>query len=420
MPLPPPLLPLQCKHEDCTLPDGGQCALSFEIGEPQRECPHLVRQEQVDIESASPVPAMPAVRDTPRTASVSRSSGTPRIASVSRSSGAVRVTQNVVIVMANDAAPWSGRHLDRETTERLLWASPARLIAVVGPFAAGKTSLLASFFLQLANGQCRTLPYRFAFSRTLHGFHDLLDKVRAWDRTMAQGDEHDMRADSEIVGHTPKQEGADRFLHVGLCPRRDGDRRHVDVLLSDVAGEWFSDFTRLADDSMRERMAFLGRCDGFLVVADAADLLGPSGRKLDAEISRMIRRVIEFARPQHRPPLALVLSKYDRIVAEAMPPDSAARRNADAWGPLGPRARRIWNALGDAEKHGMPVGVFPVSAFPGPLAHGQPVGVDAPFAFVLQHADRRERWPQRVQPVPEGASSFAAMRRWPQLPEGKP
>lgn len=376
------------------MPDQGQCALASELDDPEHQCPHLVRQQQDTSEPSPPVPA-PAPP-------------------------AARAALDVHIT-AKDAAPWSGHHLDRDTTDQLLRSSPARIVAVAGPFGVGKTSLLASFFLQLTAGQCRALPYRFASSRTLYGFHALLAKVRDWDREVSESGQDNANTDPEsareIVGHTPKQEGAIRFLHLGLCPRQAGDRRHIDVLLGDAAGEWYSDHTRNADSSMREQMAFLDQCDAFIVVADAAALMGSSGPKHDAEVGRMIRRLVEVARahPGRRPPLALVLSKYDQVVGKQMPPDSPQRRDVHAWGNLGRRARRIWNALGTAEQDGMPVAIFPVSAFPGPLAQGQPGGVDLPFAFVLQHADRRERWPQRMQPVPEAASSFAAMRRWPAM-----
>jgi len=54
----------------------------------------------------------------------------------------------------------------------------------------------------------------------------------------------------------------------------------------------------------------------------------------------------------------------------------------------------------------------PVSAFPHPLAEGQPVGVVAPFTFLLAEADPKRRWPRLPVTLPPHATPFQAMRRW--------
>lgn len=395
MSLPPPIKPLQCRHEDCTFPDGATCALAAELSDPGRDCPHLLRvgesveEEGIDEDDES-------------------------VAGVHIYRGLVEIRPGEARQQpARDAAPWAGRHLNGETAEQLLRTSPARLVAVVGPYDAGKTSLLASFFLQLANGQCRTLPYRFASSRTFHALHEMAGQIQSWDHAQVAAAPDKPASGGQIVGRTPKEGGPDRFLHLGLCPRDPDDRRHLHVLLSDVAGEWFSDYTIKADAVMRARMAFLGRCDAFVVVADAGRLMGHGGARVDADIGRMIRRICEVAQAQPHRSLALVLSKFDRVVHEMVPPPSELRLEREAWGPLGRRCERIWTALQHAQDKGIPVGVFPVSAFPARPSQAQPVGVEAPFAFVLAHADARKPWARWMAPVPERCSSLAALRRWP-------
>ena len=83
----------------------------------------------------------------------------------------------------------------------------------------------------------------------------------------------------------------------------------------------------------------------------------------------------------------------------------------DAWRALGNVLRYIWPALGAAREAGLDIELFPVSAFPGPLVEGQPVGVMAPFTFVMAHADRHDQWVSPPLPVPEDASYFQSMRR---------
>lgn len=361
--------PLACQNGDCTLPMGGRCARAAEFADPLVDCPELLRQSQ----APDPVLVNPAPQPSE--------------------------------LLPADAAPWRGRHLDAEEAEQLLQRSPARLIAVLGPYNAGKTSLLASLFLQIANGQYGPLPYRFSSSRTLHGFRELVNRANQWSG----------KEDAEIVQHTPKEqaEHAGHFLHLGLRPGAPSDDRHIDVILSDVAGEWVSEWKTRADDESRRRLSFIGRSDGFVLVVDAAALMGPSGATMDADVGILIRRTVgEMRKVPTTRGLSLVFSKFDRILDQVSPPAVADRQNRDAWGPLGKRIPRIWAALGQAREAGLDVCPFAVSAFPRPLAQGQPVGVLPPFAHVLSLADRRERWPSRPVPIREGASFFSSMRRW--------
>jgi hypothetical protein len=359
MPLPPPLKPLTCSNPDCTLPDGGRCARLAEFPDPLAECVDLLREKPVDVE-----------------------------------------------VPSEGAAPWSGRHLDRMETDALLWNSPARLITVLGASNAGKTCFLTSFFLQLANGQNDGFSYRVASSRTLHGFRELMERAEQWSG----------QAEDGIVPHTVVgQEGASQrsFLHLGLRPSDASDDRHIDFLLSDIPGEWVKNWSSHLDDVTRRQMAFVQRSDGFIILADAGALLGSKGPRVDADTSLLVRRVVDFSKAlEPRPPLALVLSKFDQVVEAVLPPEPEQRGNKAAWGPLGGRLVRTWGALEAARAEGIPVGVFPVSAFPNRMAEGQPVGVMAPFNFMMAHADRREPWAPIELPIPAEARGFDTLRRW--------
>ena len=300
------------------------------------------------------------------------------------------------------AAPWSGRPLDQDECEALLARTPARLVAVLGLHNAGKTCLLTSFFLQLADGQREEFPYRFASSLTLHGFGELAERASQW------------RGQGEIVGHTPlEDERPGRFLHLGLRPADRSDDRHIDLLCNDTHGEIVSAFIDHVDARAHRLLGFLSRADGFLVVVDAEALFSTDGAKHDARNSLLVQRVIDVASKTGRGnvPLALAFTKFDRLPSDQAAPVDR-RLDPASWGALGPRARRIFAALRRGEAAGVRADIFAVSAFPRPMPDGQPIGVVAPFTFLLAHADRRRTWSLRESPISDTASAFAAMRRW--------
>jgi len=183
------------------------------------------------------------------------------------------------------------------------------LLGIIGPRDAGKTCLLGSFFLQLANGQRDGFAYRFASSLTLHDFRELAQRAAAWSGS----------PDENVVDHTTIQDELKPrlFLHLGLRPEDDRDDRHLDVLLSDLPGEWFKHWSETADDATLQRMRFVRRCDAFLVLADAAALMAKGSGKLDNELSGILRRLVDVAGPlTPKPAVALVFSKFDRVIEE--------------------------------------------------------------------------------------------------------
>lgn len=364
---------LICQNPDCTLPEGGVCARSEEFEDPLQDCPNLQRPESREPE------ATPVVIEAPDSPVPPRDSASE--------------------------APWSGRHLSESEADWLMRASPARVFGIVGPFSAGKTCLLTSLFLQLADGQCERLGYRFASSRTLFALQTLCQELTAWDG----------QSNGLMVAHTPKSETREvgSFIHLGLRPASASDNRHIDILLGDVAGEHFSEYASLADEQSTRRMAFLRRCDGFIVVIDALALFGPKYRQLDAALARMCGRLLDTLHDTGRldVPIAIVLSKADAVPQVPRPVPSDARSgSAQLRQLLDGRARRVAEALRRADAGGVPTEVFAVGAIP---AEGQPFGVQEPFRYLLSYADRRDRWPRWVPPIADTpTSSFMAMRSW--------
>jgi len=292
-------------------------------------------------------------------------------------------------------APWAGRHLTAREVDRMMWSSPARLFAVVGPADAGKTTMLLSLFLQLADGQYGDFPYRFASSRSLYSLQAMCREFATWDGITA----------GQAVAHTQKADGGEerRFVHIGVRPHRATDDRHIDVLFADIAGEHFSAFAARADATTARDLAFLQRCDGFVVTLDAGVLASPGRRRLDGEMGSLLGRIVDLVAGSNEPrvPIAVTLTKIDAV--DSAPP--SVHEELVAW--LKHRAPRVHSALTRARASDIDACVFAVSAIP---PRGQPVRVREPFEFLMTHVDRRLPWPTVMLPVVDGPA-FLAMRR---------
>lgn len=162
MSLEAPVRPPRCKEADCDFPLGGRCTRLH--ANPADECEQLVR-----VRRAVVIP-----------------DGTDESLSPSENDN--------VVTVDDTTPPWTGQHVAYGQLGDLTFRAMPRLIGVVGPHNAGKTSLLASLFLQIANGQYGNLGYRFASSRTLLAFDRLVIRANEWSG----------KQDTDIVDHTPK------------------------------------------------------------------------------------------------------------------------------------------------------------------------------------------------------------------------
>lgn len=291
------------------------------------------------------------------------------------------------------AAPWSGAHVRYGNFEELALRAMPKLVAVLGLQDTGKTSLLASLFLELANGQYGDLPYRFASSRTLLAFDQLA-----------------LRANEGDVGHTPVESGS-QFLHLGMRPlsERGLEPRHVDVLFSDIAGELTEQWSQNAAGEAAEALAFVRQSNAVLVLADVERLAPAGGREHDGKVADILRRVGTVLRDApHRPDVLLVFTKIDRVpqlLEEG--PCSTVPFNETAWKmPL--RAGSIRAAMLALKRQGVEVGAFSLSS--RPVARGV-VGL---FRHVLARVDRctslaRPTW--SIEPETSSLMTYTAARK---------
>lgn len=410
-----------CRNPACTYLSGGRCARAAEISDtPELSCPDLViktdtkeavseldrvlealveaARKKVPVESANSKEhnwSQPLAEAAPAGLQPLQHGQGPQALPLPRSDA------RGIGALDSAETPWQGGHLDLRQVDHLLWSSPARVFGVLGAFNAGKTSLLTSYFLQIATGQRGPLSYRFTSSLSLRAWKNLIDQVAVWKGLPSE----------QLLAHTPKESESALFLHLGVSPPEPSPRRHIDLLYSDLPGEWVTEWATVSSEENKNRLQFFERCNGFVVVVDGSELM--KSNRVDADTSRIIRRLGEG--DPHRLPkqsLALVITKFDLIIDQSPVPPPSQRGERSQWGPLGQKMARTWNALDELKKKGVTYRVFPVSAFPHPLTDGQPVGVVDPFAWLVTRADPMARWGRYTPPIPEGASAFQTMRRW--------
>ncbi|WP_211441234.1 TRAFAC clade GTPase domain-containing protein [Collimonas humicola] len=204
-------------------------------------------------------------------------------------------------------------------TSRLLRTGDARVIAIVGPSDAGKTSLIASLYDLFQEGALSGIEY--ARSQTLHAFEHTCHDARAASR---RGTPH--------MNRTPR--GEVRFYHLELGGGLAGDK--LILALGDRAGEEYRETTD--DASMVDAFPEIRRADSLTVLIDGKRLLDLGARhNLRSEITMILQAFVDGGAIQAYHRLALVLTKID-IVQESL---HHARAAAD-FDSLSAHIRRIF------------------------------------------------------------------------------
>jgi hypothetical protein len=260
----------------------------------------------------------------------------------------------------------------------LLRAGPARIIAIIGPSDAGKTSLIASLYDLFQEGPVAGVE--FARSRSLHAFEQTCHDARAASR---RGVPH--------INRTPRGEVRFYHLQVGGAGAEDG----VALALGDRAGE---EYRGAADDaSVANSFPEVRRADSLTLLVDGERLLDAGARhNLRSEITMVVQALDDGGAVSAGQRLAIVLTKIDLIQAS---PD-LARAETDFTGLVAALVRLFGNIFSTIKP-------FRIAASPKTDIVPRGTGIAQLLTFWLQPADPA---PTPISARPNFSRTFARLR----------
>ena len=236
-----------CANPDCRVAETGKCVEGLETG----KCPHFGR----------PRAATSGVPD-------DEGSGIPML---------------------------SGGTLSIADTSMLLRQSMSKVIAVIGPSDAGKTSLIASLYDLFQDGP--VAGAEFAGSLSLYEFENVCHDARAASR---RGTPH--------IRRTPR--GEVKFYHLRLGYGQPP--QSVELALADRAGEEYR--AAIEDVSVVSTFVEVSRADALTILVDGSRLLDIGARhNLRSEIELILQALSEAGCLTSLPRLGIVLTKIDLI-----------------------------------------------------------------------------------------------------------
>ncbi len=252
-----------CANPDCSVAQDGKCVEDLDI----ESCPHYGHAPAQVADGDSKV-------------------------------GEEAVTDGVGLAGADTLTP--------QEAARLLRAGAARIIAIVSPTDAGKTSLIASLYDLFQEGSVAGIE--FARSRSFHAFERACHHARAASRRNVPDMER-----------TPR--GEVRFYHLDVGGGEAGDA--LALALGDRSGE---EYLEAADDaSIVMSFPEVRRADSLTLLVDGERLLDAGARhNLRSELTMILQALIDGGAVKVGQRLALVLSKIDLVQAS---PDRARAEN---------------------------------------------------------------------------------------------
>lgn len=196
--------------------------------------------------------------------------------------------------------PWSGSALGLLDIGFVVGRAKPSVVGIVGPQNAGKTTLLAAWYLLI--GRTLFLPNdrRFAGSYSLAGWEAVAGALR-W--TPGQ--------QPSFPPHTTSRTGrAPGLLHAEF---RNADGEARGYLFTDAPGEWFQKWAVNRDAAEGEGARWVSQhADVFLLIADREALSGPNMGSARGSIQLLARRVAAEREGRH---VALVWTKSDVAIA---------------------------------------------------------------------------------------------------------
>lgn len=196
--------------------------------------------------------------------------------------------------------PWSGCALGLVDLGFIAGRSKPFVVGIVGPQNAGKTTLLAAWYLLVGRGLTGSQNRRFAGSYSLAGWEAVSSALR-W----APGRQPNFPPHTSSHG-----ERAPGLLHLAFRESEEDTRSY---LFADAPGEWFQKWAVNRDSPNGEGARWVAEyADVFLLIADRKALSGPGLGQARNAIQILARRL---AAERAGRPVALVWTKADVALA---------------------------------------------------------------------------------------------------------
>ncbi|MCF5222987.1 hypothetical protein GIW32_05555 [Pseudomonas syringae] len=199
--------------------------------------------------------------------------------------------------------PWSGSALGLADLGFVTGRHKPLMVGVIGPQNAGKTTLLAAWYLLISRGLTSSEARSFAGSYSFAGWEAVASALR-WSPGQQPN----------FPPHTTSRGGrAPGLLHLDFR-NTGGEARGY--LFADAPGEWFQKWAvnREAIDGEGARWV-AEHADAFLLIADRAALSGPNMGAARNSLQLLARRL---SAESARRPVALVWTKSDIAIAPEM------------------------------------------------------------------------------------------------------
>ena len=198
--------------------------------------------------------------------------------------------------------PWTGSALGTDDVGFVAARSAPRMLGIIGPHNAGKTTLLVAWYLLLHRGY--SVPGRqFAGSCTFGAWESLARWMR-WPSNGGNGfPPHTSLSDLRQPG----------LLHLAF---RIADDVLEDVLFTDAPGEWFARWAVNRDDDAAAGARWtVEKSDAFAVVIDCEGLTGPKRGTVRSQIFDLALRLSE---EKGNRPVDIIWAKSDYKIDESL------------------------------------------------------------------------------------------------------
>lgn len=323
-----------CANPECKVAETGRCVEGFEID----KCPHYGREAEESVHEDSASDASDA--DT------------------------------------GIALPLGATH-DSEAASGLMRRGASRVIAVIGPREAGKTSLIAGVYDLFQTGPVSGIQFRR--SETLHAFEQTCHDARAASR---RGEPH--------MHRTPFQQV--RFYHLEVS--NSGPAENISMLFADRAGEEYRSATD--DVALVAEFHEISRADTLTVLVDGQRLLDAGARhNVRNDTIMMLQALRDGDALRSASQFALVLTKLDLV----MESEYRARAMQD-FNALLADARRMFGVVFSV------VEGFQVAASPKGAAVQRGAGVPELIQYWLRETIQPL---ERLRPIPVLERPFARL-----------